>query len=183
MYQNKNLQLVGPHQISLGELVPQAPQELWPSVEDFGNRVGLLFNTTGDSCPIASDSTAVIDFAVVDNTRFSEQIIQGARTAYNLERLRALKGKSPDYLTEGAKQIYSLWHGIHALNIHTEMFTVLFLIAIGTVLLEIKESFERPHEFTRWRDRTFDPRHKRHFQAVTSISIKNQKLLLCRCMQ
>ena len=119
---------------------------------------------------ITSDSTSIPEFSFVDNTKYSEEIIEGVRSTYNLEKLRALKESQKAYLDEGQLQINSLWKGIHALNIHTQMFTVLFLIAMGSALEEIKESFERPHEFARWRDTTFGPRHKRLFQEAVQLS-------------
>ena len=113
-----------------------------------GSQQVISVNTATDNDrAIVSDGTAVTEFSITGNARYSEEIIQGVSSVYNLEKLRALTGKSQDYLNEGREQINALWHGIHALNIHTEMFTVLLLIAMGSTLEEIRESFERPHEF------------------------------------
>jgi len=171
MYQETEVYFEGSHQVSAGEMTAPSPQDVCTSVEAFENGAGLLPKAPSENyCLIASDSTAVIDFSFTDNTRFSEEIIHGVRSTYNPEKLRGLKGKKREYLEEGRDQINALWHGIHALNIHTELFTVLFLVAMGSTLEEIRESFESQHEFARWRDSTFGSRHKRLFQEAVQLA-------------
>jgi hypothetical protein len=41
---------------------------------------------------------------------------------------------------------------------------------MGSILEEIKGSFEKPHEFSRWRDTTFGSRHKRFFQEAVQLA-------------
>jgi hypothetical protein len=171
MYQETEVYSEGSRQVPAGEMTVQVSQELCTSDENLKNGAHLSPTAADESyCFIASDSTAVLEFSFTGNTRFSEQIIHGVRATCDLEKLKGLKGKKQEYLNEGREQINALWHGIHALNIHTEMFTVFFLIAMGSILNEIKESFERPHEFARWRDSTFGSRHKRLFQEAEQLA-------------
>lgn len=119
---------------------------------------------------IVSDSTSVIEISRMQTIKYSENIINHVKSTYNLNELRKLKDDPDKYLEEGKRQIDELWDGIHALNIHTEMFTVLFLIAIGDILNEIAGRFDKPHEFARWRDGSFGPRHRRLFQQAQQLA-------------
>jgi hypothetical protein len=170
MFHDGEVYLEGSHQVSLGEMTAP-PQDVCTKVENLKKGAGLLPEAVSENYRlIASDSTAVLEFSFTDNAWYSEEIIRGVRSTYDPEKLRGLKGKSQEYLNEGEKQIHSLWHGIFAINTHTEMFTVLFLIAMGSTLEEIRESFESPHEFARWRDTTFGSRHKRLFQEAEQLA-------------
>jgi len=119
---------------------------------------------------ITSDATSVQEISIMQTAKYSENIIDEVRSKFNLEELKKLKSNRSAYLHEGRKQIDSLWNGIHALNIHTEMFTVLFLIAMGSILKEIKESFAKPHHYAKWRRDNFDIRHKRLFQQAMQLT-------------
>lgn len=116
-----------------------------------------------------SDSTAVIEISIMKNKKYSEEIIDKVKDSYSIDRLQELKGDRKNYLAEARDQINTLWEGIHGLVIHTEMFTVLFLIAVGVILRAIKDEFEKPHEFARWRDTTFGIRHCRLFQQAIQL--------------
>jgi len=118
-----------------------------------------------------SDGTSIPEISIMENLEYSREIISEVRNVFNLSILRdgKLKKNPKKYLGEAHKQIDALWDGIHGLVIHTEMFTVLFLVAIGSILKEIKDEFEKPHEFARWRDTTFGIRHRRLFQQAIQL--------------
>lgn len=123
----------------------------------------------GQSFKIVSDSTSVIEFSLMENKKYSEEIINNVKDTFNIDKLNKLKGDRKKYLAEARDQINALWKGIHALNIHTLMFTVLLLIYIGIIFKEIKDAFEKPHAFAKWRDNTFGIRHKRLFQQAVQL--------------
>jgi hypothetical protein len=116
------------------------------------------------------DGTSFAEFSEMQSPDYSKAIITQAKEIYNLDRLKNWDGSEQAYLAEGQKQINLLWNAIHGINIHTEMFTVYFLIAIGTILNEIEKHFNKPHQFTKWRDQTFDRRHKRLFQQAQQLA-------------
>lgn len=119
---------------------------------------------------IPTDETSTTEISKMQNTEYSREIIDGVRQKVNFEKLVSLKHKTNDFLNEGVSQIKSLWNGMHGLMVHTEMFTVLFLIMMGVILLEVKNVFKKPHEFAKWRDTNFDVRHKRWFQQAVQLA-------------
>lgn len=118
---------------------------------------------------VFSDSTSVVEISVMENKKYSEEIIDNVKNSFSIGRLQELKGDRKNYLAEARDQINTLWDGIHGLVIHTEMFTVLFLIAIGAILKAIKDEFDKAHQFSRWRDTTFGIRHRRLFQQAIQL--------------
>lgn len=137
------------------------PKEMTPEEEqeEFNERIR-----------ICTDSTPVQEFTFVHNTSYSREIIDGVRESVNLEKLMSLKKNRAEFLKEGAEQIKTLWHGIHGLIVHSEMFTVLFLIAMGVIQIEMRKMFTKLSEFTKWRDATFDVRHKRWLQIGVQLA-------------
>ena len=127
---------------------------------------------SGEEYPLAltMDGTAHTEISTMQNIEYSRQIIQGARTVFNLARLRELKEKGKNrFLREGERQIFKLWHTIEALDTHNTLFVTLSLIAIGEVLNEVK-SFLKPHEFARWRRDTFGVKHERYLQQSQQLA-------------
>jgi len=171
MYQQKEVYSGETRQVSQQETADQATQAFCIEAEELKNTKHQLPTGNSDSlCPVASDGTSITEFYIVNNKKYSEEIIHNVRTVYNPEKLIGLKDNQEEYLCEGKAQINALWQCIHSLDIHTQMFTVLFLIAIGCILQEIRKSFEHPHEFARWRDSSFGSRHKRLFQEAVQLA-------------
>ncbi len=117
---------------------------------------------------LSMDSTSHIEISVMQNEYYSKEIIEKARKAFSIERLKAQKSDK-DFLAEGEKQILTLWHSIEALTIHNTLFVVLFLISIGEILNEIKSTI-KPHDFAKWRRRVFHYKHERYLQQAQQIA-------------
>ena len=117
-----------------------------------------------------SDSTAVVEYSLMQNAKYSEEIISHMKNIYNIDKLQELKGDRFAYLHEARYQIITLFNGIHALNIHNEMYTVLSLIGVGGLLNTIKGEFESPHEFAKWRNDNFDVKHQRYLQNAAQLA-------------
>jgi len=116
-----------------------------------------------DPLALVSDGTAVTEISQMQNIRYSEEIIQDARNAFNIEILQKLKTEEDEvsFLAEGAHQIKKLWHSIEALTTHNTLFVVLFLISIGEILKEIKSHLTLSN-YVQWRNKTFGPHHSRY---------------------
>lgn len=119
---------------------------------------------------MSTDGTPVQIISIMQNTAYSREIIDEVRKSVDPNKLSSLKENKEAFRNEGVSQIKTLWHGIHGLNVHTEMFTVLFLIAMGVILIEIKNTFKKPHDFAKWRKSQFDPRHRRWFQQAVQLA-------------
>ena len=116
------------------------------------------------------DGTTHPEISIMQNVKYSQEIIRDARRVFNLEKLEVEKGKGLDqFLQEGEKQIFKLWHSIVALDTHNTMFVVLFLIAIGEILNQIKSEL-KPHDFARWRREAFDHKHERYLQQSQQLA-------------
>ena len=163
MADHKSKEIVAP--ASKGEEVDQpATKTVYPELLEIQSDA-----LDDDYLSLISDGTSVIEYTLMPNDKYSQEIISSAKNTYNLDKLNGLKDDFKAYLKEGRDQINSLFAGIHALNIHTEMFTVLFLIAMGVILKMLRGTFERPHDFAKWRDNIFGIRHRRLFQQAVQL--------------
>jgi hypothetical protein len=101
--------------------------------------------------PLASDSTSHIEITVMENDKYSEEIIHEAKRVFNPEKLRALENEDRNKYYEEAKiQIGKLCQSIDALKVHTDLFEVTFLINLGYLLNEIKPTFPKKSAFVNW---------------------------------
>lgn len=116
------------------------------------------------------DTTAVVEYRIVDNVAYSREIIDDVRKTYDLNKLVSLRKQRNQYLEEAKKQILKTWHGTISLSVHTELYTTLFLIAMGTILLEIEASFENKSQFVKWRRDNFSERQTRYFQQAVQLA-------------
>ena len=119
---------------------------------------------------LAHDTTAVVEYVIVDNVSYSREIIDDVRKTYDLHKLISLRKQRNQYLEEAKKQILKTWHGTISLSVHTELYTTLFLIAMGTILLEIEASFENKSKFVKWRRDNFSERQTRYFQQAVQLA-------------
>ena len=119
---------------------------------------------------LGHDGTAVSEYQIVDNIAYSREIISEVRQTYNPEKLVSLRKHKDQYLQEGKKQILATWHGTISLSVHTELYTTLFLIAMGTLLVEIEASFEKKSQFVNWRRHNFSERQTRYFQQAVQLA-------------
>ena len=116
------------------------------------------------------DGTTHPEISIMQNKDYASEIIRGAQEAFNLKRLKQEKKKGINkFLWEGERQIFKLWHSVVALDTHNTLFVTLFLIAIGKVLNEIKQTL-KPHEFTKWRRKTFHYKHERYLQQAQQLA-------------
>lgn len=119
---------------------------------------------------LGHDSTALVEYRIVDNVTYSREIIDDVRNTYDLNKLVSLRKQRNQYLEEAKKQILKTWHGTISLSVHTELYTTLFLIAMGTILLEIEVSFEKKSQFVKWRRDNFSERQTRYFQQAVQLA-------------
>lgn len=116
------------------------------------------------------DGTSVTEFSIMQNIDYASEIIQGAREAFNPKKLNQEKNKGTEYfLQEGERQIFKLWHSVVALDTHNTLFITLFLIAIGEILNKISDTL-KPHEFSKWRRKTFHYKHERYLQQAQQLA-------------
>lgn len=116
------------------------------------------------------DGTSHTEISVMLNRDYASEIIQAAQEAFDLKRLKQEKKKGiNNFLWEGERQIFKLWHSVVALDTHNTLFVTLFLIAIGKILNEIKETL-KPHQFTKWRRKTFHYKHERYLQQAQQLA-------------
>ena len=117
------------------------------------------------------DSTSVQEISRMLNANYSPEIIKGAAKGFNLEKLQKLrKINFNDYLKEGKEQILGLWHSIEALTVHTELFNVTFLIAIGQILNDVELAFGKKSSYMSWLRGNFSHRHLRYFQHAKQLA-------------
>lgn len=132
-------------------------------------------STQGDepiSLPLAMDGTATTEFSIVDNTRYSQEIIAAARAAYDPERLAELKRGSnlDDFLAESKRQILAQWHCDKALATHSDMYRVLFQINVGEILNEVCLTFQKKGEYMKWLRDNFGVKHLRYLQQARNLA-------------
>ena len=119
---------------------------------------------------LAMDGTAHSVISIMQNVNYSKEIIQKSLDVYNFDKLKVLKGEGEvSFLKEGKNQIITLWQSIEALSTHSTMFVVLFLIAIGEILNEIK-SYLKPHKYAKWRKNNFEIKHERYLQQAQQLA-------------
>jgi hypothetical protein len=117
----------------------------------------------------ATDNTGVTDFNI-QNINYATEIIPAARKAFNTKRLKQEKKNGTEaFLREGERQIFKLWHSVVALDTHNTLFVTLFLISIGKILNEISKTL-KPHEFSKWRQKTFHYKHERYLQQAQQLA-------------
>ena len=114
------------------------------------------------------DGTAHLEFSGKQNIYYSKEIIEEARKAFDIDRLKDQKSNE-EFLAEGEWQINKLWHSIEALTTHNTLFVVLFLVFIGEILNEIRSKLTRP-EFVEWRRRVFHSKHDRYLQQAQQLA-------------
>jgi len=127
---------------------------------------------TRDPIALTMDSTAVIEFQFVDNVQYSQQIITAARAAFDLGKLDALKHNRDlgGFYEEARNQITVLWRADQALVTHSGMFSVLFMIDVGTILNKIEPTFRKKSQYTAWLKANFELKHIRYLQQAKQLA-------------
>ena len=121
---------------------------------------------------LAMDTTSVNEFKFVDNTKYSQEIIDGARAVYNPDKLESLKTQQDltAFYQEGKSQILAQWHADQALNVHTDMFRVVFQINVGEILNTIESTFKKKADYTAWIKDNFEDKHIRYLQQARQLA-------------
>ena len=120
--------------------------------------------------PVTMDTTSHMEISIMLNQKYSNEIVTRASKAFNLKKLNKLKVKKTDrYLAEGKKQIDELCRCIEALDVHTAMFTVSFLIAIGKILNDIEDALGKKSKYMKWLKKNFGYKHLRYFQHAKQL--------------
>ena len=120
---------------------------------------------------IPIDGTADIEFAFVMNRNFSKEILDEAFKVYDLKKLEELKEQNKEkFLQEAESQIKGLLHGLQALATHGDLFSVTLQIAVGTILNEVKSSFQKESDYVRWFESNFGDQHIRLFQQSRQLA-------------
>jgi len=120
--------------------------------------------------PVTMDTTSHLEISTMLNQKYSNEIVARASKAFNLKKLNKLKEKKTDrYLAEGKKQIDELWRCIESLEVHTAMFTVSFLIAIGKILNDIEKELGKKSKYMKWLKKNFGYKHLRYFQHAKQL--------------
>jgi hypothetical protein len=120
---------------------------------------------------IAVDGTAHHEISIMQNPKYSQEIIEETAKIYDFDRLVELKSSDMDkFLAEAETQIHGLWHGIQALATHTDLFLVTFQIAVGKILNEVESSFEKKSDYIRWFEAHFGDEHIRLFQQSKQLA-------------
>ena len=119
---------------------------------------------------LAMDGTSHVEISDMQNIYYSKEIIEQTRAAFSIERLKAkIADDNSEFLAEGILQIQKLWHGIEALTVHNTMFVVLYLLAIGEVLNEVRNQLSLT-DFVKWRRRVFHPKQERYLQQAQQLA-------------
>jgi len=119
---------------------------------------------------LTMDGTAHSEISRMANAKYSSEIVGKANKIFNLKKLKKLKdNKSDRYLDEAKGQIIGLWQCIEAISVHTSLFNVAFLIAIGKILNDAEASFEKKSDYTAWLRENFGHRHLRYFQHAKQL--------------
>jgi len=139
--------------------VEKALQELTPSY------------STPAPHPLAMDGTNVEEISIMANSKFSEELVKRAAEAYDLNKLAELKKSDHNaFLSEAEHQIKELWGSSESMAAHSDLFCVMFQIAIGKVLKEVESSFNKKSKYMQWfRDR-FGDKHLRYFQQAKQLA-------------
>jgi len=126
---------------------------------------------TAPALPLIMDGTAHAAFSIAPNRAYSGEILWGVASAYDPEKLQTLKDSDhASFLNEAEKQIKTIWEGTEALITHTDLFAVGLQIAVGKILNEVKESFEKPSDYTGWLKARFTDKHMRYFQQARQLA-------------
>lgn len=140
---------------------------------------------TSEACSqpfnITADSTAALEFSLVRNPEYSQQIIQGVRNNFNFEKLQKFKEKNPKrYLEEAKDQVDAVCSGIEALTSHSNLFTVSFLIAGGNILNDVEDHFNNMQKkggkkkYMSWIRSNFGDERMRYFQHAKQLANMGQ---------
>lgn len=118
------------------------------------------------------DGTTFTEFKFVDNVKYSQEIINGARAVYDPHKLESLKtGKDlTAFYAEGKSQILSLCHADQALNVHSDLFRVQFQIKVGEILNIIEPTFKKKGGYMTWVRDNFQDHHIRYFQQAKNLA-------------
>lgn len=121
--------------------------------------------------PIGMDGTAHTEISVMANEEYSREIVRNAEKKYDFEKFKKMEAKGlKAYLKEGKKQVVDQWHAIQALTAHTEMFTVRFLINIGTILNDIETALKTKSRYMAWLRKNFGHKHLRYWQQAKQLA-------------
>jgi hypothetical protein len=119
---------------------------------------------------LSMDSTSVLEISRMANEKYSDERISDAFKIFNFENLQKLKEKNPNkYLKEGKRQILGLWQCIESMITHTALFNVALLIAIGKILNDIEDTFQKKSDYMEWLRDNFGHRHLRYFQHAKQL--------------
>ena len=116
------------------------------------------------------DSTSHIEISIMQNEKFSQEIIQDARSVFNLGKLQELKKDTNKFRAEAKIQINKMWHSIEALGVHTDLFIVNFQINLGYLLDMVESSFSQKHKYTNWVRKNFGEERFRYFQQARQLA-------------
>ncbi len=120
---------------------------------------------------LTMDSTAVVEFSYVQNHEYSNQIMRRAQKAFNPSKLEKLKIEKPEKYLEGVKkQVEELFSCMEALIIHTSLFTVSLLIAIGLTLDDVEAYWGKKSKYMKWFRENFGHKHLRYFQHAKQLA-------------
>jgi len=120
--------------------------------------------------PLTMDGTSIVEFPSVNNDKYSNEIIRKYQKKFDYKKFKELEGNNRAYLKEGKKQIVYQWHGIQELSVHTEMFTVKFLINIGTILNDIEAALKTKSRYMAWLRKNFGHKHLRYWQQAKQLA-------------
>jgi hypothetical protein len=120
--------------------------------------------------PLTMDGTSIVEFPSVNNDKYSNEIIRKYQKKFDYKKFKELEGNNRAYLKEGKKQIVYQWHGIQELSVHTEMFTVKFLINIGTILNDIEAVLKTKSRYMTWLRKNFGHKHLRYWQQAKQLA-------------
>lgn len=104
----------------------------------------------GSFFPLVNDSTSHLEISFMQNDNYSKEIIDGAKRVFNLEKLRGLSDNHDKYLKEAKLQLNKLCQSIMGLKVHTDLFTVTFMINLGYLLKEIRPTFKTDATYYTW---------------------------------
>lgn len=126
-----------------------------------------------DMLAMTSDGTAIQNFRVVDNTRYSREIIESARASFDLDKLEALRGQAnlEEFYTEGKKQILEMYSADQSLGTHTALFQVQLQINVGKILNRIEPTFKKKGAYMKWLRENFKDKHLRYFQQAKQLAL------------
>lgn len=128
-------------------------------------------SATSTPVSIGMDGTAHTEISVMANEEYSREIVKDAEKKFNYKKFKNLQTKDfKAYLKEGKKQVVDQWHAIQALSVHTEMFTVRFLINIGIILNDIEAVLKTKSRYMAWLRKNFGHKHMRYWQQAKQLA-------------